>query len=217
MKKNIAEDKWTFPEILKEQYNRISPRAIQALESVVQPWSRRKGQSIVDQDEHCPHWIFVSYGLHRVMFTKNGKSDTLFFDGGGAVFTSFHYQVKKEKSVFRLEALMDCAGWTIKNDVWEELSNVFTDLVRFENALYRHQYYFLEEYYRRNTMSTPWERYECFFEKWPQILQLPTRSFTALTKYIPQKIIAEYLSISPQMLSRLRRREMEALRDHKKQ
>lgn len=211
--KNLAEDVHSLREIIRTFANDVGDDAISALESVSVPWSCRKRETIVDQDEICDRWVFVSKGLHRLMFTKNGKEDTLFFDGGGAVFTSFHAMVKGESGVFRLEAINECNGWMIKHDDYHVLVEKYPELLKFEVSLLRQQIYCLEEYYRKFTQTTPQERYQEFWRAWPHILtQKNHRTTNVLSRYIPLNVIAQYLSMTPQMLSRCRRREFDEAR-----
>lgn len=210
MKRNIAEDVWTLQEIILNQSYQISPEALKALERSMTRWRCRKGSAIVTQNEKCDRWIFISKGLCRVMFSKNGKDDTLFFDGGGAIFTSFHSIVADKDSIFRVEALTDSYGWEISHSKYSLLQTRFTDLLKFEIGLLRHQLYSLEDYYRRRALSTPQERYESFWGKRQEKLQYMAPH--VLSKFIPLKVLAQYLSMSPVMLSILRRRERERLR-----
>lgn len=171
MKKDIAEDIWTFEEIIMSQSQSVSPEAIAALKNSVSVWECRKGEAIVDQYEKCDKWIFVSKGLHRVMFSKNGKDDTLFFDGGGAIFTSFHSICADKTCIFRVEALRESYGWEISHYKYSRLQEKYPDLMKFEIGLLRHQLYSLEDYYCRRALSTPQERYEKFWSKRQEKLQ----------------------------------------------
>lgn len=208
MKNNVAEDEWTLREIILRQYPRCSNQALMALEQAATAWTCLKKEVIVEQGQLCPEWIFVAKGLHRIMFMKNGKVDTLFFDGGGAIFTSFHSIIAGKAGIFRLEALSDSYGWKIEHRNWLRLQERHPDLMRVELHCLRHQFYSLEDYYLRRALSTPRERYDTFWSKRSKILEY--LSPYVLSRHIPLKVIAQYLSMTPQMLSILRRREMEA-------
>lgn len=207
MKKNIAEDVWTFADIIKRQYPAISHEAIDAMSHHTRCWECKKGAAIVTPNDGCYKWIFVSRGLHRVTFTKNHKEDTLFFDGGGAIFTSFHSICADKECIFGLEALTDSYGWEMSHKDFTRLQEQYTDILKFEIGFLRHQLYSLEDYYRRRALSTPQERYEQFWGKRQEKLKYLAPHI--LSRFIPLKVIAQYLSMTPQMLSILRRRELE--------
>lgn len=213
MKKNIAEDEWTFSQIVHRQYPRTSTEAIRALGQVAKKWERRKGEAIVEQGELCDRWIFVSKGLHRIMFSRKGKTDTLFFDGGGAIFTSLHSFVAGKANIFRVEAITDSYGWEISHNHYRQLQERYPDLILFELNFMRYQLYSLEDYYKRRALSTPQERYDRFWSKRAEKLQYLAPHI--LSRFIPLKVIAQYLSMTPQMLSILRRRELERYRKRK--
>ncbi len=209
-KKNVAEDIWTLAEIIRRQCQQVSTQAIEAMENTVVYWECSKGDAIVEQNERCDKLIFVSKGLHRVMFSSNNKTDTLFFDGGGAVFTSFHTLCADKDCIFRVEALSDSYGWEISHYKYRLLQERYTDLLRFEVGLLRNQLYSLEDYYKRRALSTPQERYDKFWGKRQEKLRYLSPHI--LSRFVPLKVIAQYLSMTPQMLSILRRREADNIR-----
>lgn len=215
MKKNIAEYEWTFREIIRQHSPDISDEALEAFEGALTEWKCRKGQAFVEQDEFCNKWFFVSKGLHRVMHSRKDKTDTLFMDGGGAVFTSFHTFMVGKRGIFRVEALTDCFGWEIQHYRYKELVEEFPELLKFEVNLLRAQMWGLEISYMRRALATPQERYNQFWHDWPAAFQLDSHLAQNLMKYIPLKVIAQYLSMTQQTLSVLRRREMDKLRRQK--
>lgn len=215
MKKNMAEDEWTLAEIILDKCKDVSVRAIMALENACTRWKCKKGHAIADQDELCDRWIFVARGLVRIMYTKGKKTDTLFFDGGGAIFTSFHSIVAGQPGVFRMEALLDTRGWSIPHERYEAIAREYPELRMFELNFLRNQMYCLEEYYRWRAMATPQQLYDRFCIQWSSLLR--EHDPKVLSKYIPLKVIAQYLSMTPQMLSILRRRELEKSRESRAQ
>ncbi len=213
MKRNLAEYEWTFEEIIEEHFPKISLTALSAMSRATTPWKVKKRKPSVAQGELCNRWVFVSKGLTRIMFTKAGKTDTLFFDGE-AIFTSFRSLVSNKEGVFTLEALSDCWGWQISHDDYTNLTAEFPEILNFETSVLRKQLSALECYYERRAMSTPEDRFYSFEETWPDFF-INSHTSSVLTQYIPQKILASYLSMTPTMLSILRRREIERQRNLK--
>ncbi len=147
------------------------------------------------------------------MFNKNGKTDTLFFDGGGAIFTSFKGIFMNKEGVFRVEALADSCGWEISHKQYTRLQEQYHELLKFEIGVLRRQLCSLEDHYHRWALTTPHERYQMFWANQTEELKR-NRTPHLLSKFIPLKVIAQYLSMTPQMLSVLRRREVENRRKH---
>ena len=215
MKRNPVEDEWTFAEIIEDRLPKISLTALSAMSRVATPWKVKKRELIVKQGELCNRWIFISRGLARMTFTKAGKTNTLFFDGGGGIFTSFSSLINKEGSVFAVEALSDCWGWEITHEDYHKLTSEFPEIFEFEVWFLRNQYYALEGSYQRRAMTTPEERLENFQTVWTKNFEVSHWTSDRITQYIPQKILASYLSITPTMLSILRRREIDRQRAKK--
>lgn len=205
--KKITEERWTLEAILRTIYPGLSGATVKAFEkaSIEKAWL--KGDRIVRQGDLNERWTLLSNGLVRIVYNKNGKEDTLLFDGGGGIFTSFHSIFAHLPSAFSLEALTDCDGWEIEHNKFCELQERLPELKQFEILFLRNQLYGLEDSYVRRALSTPAEKYENFWSKIHETLKVLTPQ--ELTKYIPLKIIAQYLSMTPVMLSILRRREKE--------
>lgn len=195
-------EKWTLADILTQTQS-ISPEAIEAVEqaSVPREWSR--GEAIADQGKLCNRWIFVTKGLSRVMFTRGNKVSTLFFGGSEEIFTSFKSLCDNKEAVFRLEALTDCKGREVSHKRFELLQQEFPELVIFERNALRHQLYALEESYNQRGLLDARERYEKFWI--PRESRLLNFEPMMYGMKIPLKIIAQYLGMSPEMLSRIRR------------
>ncbi len=204
---------WTLADILT-QTQIISAEAIQAVENSVTPREWRRGKAIVEQGEYCDKWIFITEGLSRVMFTRDSKVNTLFLGGSGEIFTSFKTLCDHKDSVFRLEALTDCTGYEISHSKFSFLQQRYPDLVIFERNALRHQLYALEESYNQRGLLTARERYEKFWK--PREGNLLNFFPSTYSRRIPLKVIAQYLSMSPEMLSRIRRGLIEQSRKKKK-
>lgn len=216
MKKNPIEDEWTFSEIIEDHFPTISLKTLSAMSRVATPWKVKKRQLIAKQGELCDKWIFVSKGLLRMKYAKDGKTDTLFFDGGGAIFTSFSTLVHNEVNLFSLEALNECWGWEITHENYNKLTSEYPEIFEFEVWVMRNQFYALECSYQRRAMTTPEERLANFRTVWANNFKAsPPWNASKMTQYIPQKILASYLSITPTMLSILRRREIDRERGKK--
>ena len=207
-KTNIAEAEWSFDEIILNQSKDVSHEAIAAMRRCADSWSCPKGGSIVLQDQKCDRWVFVSKGITSINYSKDNKTSTLFFDFGGAIFTSFHSYVHNESSIFSVQALTECYGWEIPHDRYRELLRIYPDILNFEVEFLKGQLFSLEASYKRRALSTPMERYRQFWKNWPDL-----RSAPKLIQDIPLKVIASYLGMSQQHLSKIRRQEIEDSRN----
>ena len=211
--KGIIEDEWTFEEIIHLRTSDVTSEAITALKSASTVWYCSKGKSIVRKNEKCSRWIFISKGLASIVYEKGSKSTTLFIGGASGVFTSFHTYMADQNSIFTLEALTDCHGWEIEHDVYRELVKKYPDLLHFELNFPRTQLYELEVTYDRRALTTPLERYKTFWTHYPETCNTDERYGGTITQFLPLKVIASYLGMTQQTLSKIRRQELESLRN----
>lgn len=204
-------EKWALGDILTNTQH-ISSEAIEAVEraAIALEWGR--GEAIVEQGEICDRWVFISEGLTRIMFTRGRKENTLFLGGSGEIFTSFKTLCDSKGSVFRLEAMTPCQGWEVSHRRFAQLQQRFPELVIFERNALRHQMYALEESYNQRGMLSARERYEKFWI--PRESRLLNFVPNTYGMRIPLKIIAQYLGMSPEMLSRIRRSIIEQKRNN---
>lgn len=191
---------WTLADILTQTQN-LSAEAIIAVEKSVIPREWDQGEAIVKQNEYCDKWFFITEGLSRVMFTRGKKVNTLLFGGSGEIFTSFKTLCDHKDSVFSLEALTHCKGFEISHSKFNFLQQRYPELIIFERNALRHQLYALEESYNQRGLLNAKERYEKFWI--PREGNLLNFSPGTYSVKIPQKVIAQYLSMSPETLSRI--------------
>lgn len=214
--KNITHE-WTFEEIIRLYTSEVSPQAIAALRRACNPWRCVKGEQIVRQGEKCDRWIFIAKGLASIVYKKGTKSTTLFLGGASCVFTSFHSYMANKGSIFDVEALTDCYGWEIEHDIYKDLVKKYPDLLHFELNYMRIQLYELEVKYERWALSSPLERYRMLWNQYPEMLSSDPLYGSDMTQHVPLKVIASYLGMTQQTLSKIRRKELDSLRNGKKE
>ncbi len=196
--------KFSLTEILTAEYP-LSIDCLNAIEKLVPPWERQAGDNISVKGKINDKWIFISTGLCRVYTTKKNKEDTIFFGGAGDIFTSFHSIFLQKKSVLGLQALSDCSGWSLSHYKYCLLQEKFPELLKFEINLLRGQLFALEHYYYSRALTDSSQRLEQFYEKRDALLEVFQPQ--TLIKSKPLRILAQYIGISPQMLSLLRNRQ----------
>ena len=111
----------------------------------------------------------------------------------------------QKKSVLGLQALSDCSGWSLSHYKYCLLQEKFPELLKFEINLLRGQLFALEHYYYSRALTDSSQRLEQFYEKRDALLEVFQPQ--TLIKSKPLRILAQYIGISPQMLSLLRNRQ----------
>lgn len=181
----------------------VSPQCIEAVRKLSIPYHADKGEIIVRQEEICGDIYFFGSGTLRIALRKGQKEDTLCFGGAGDTFLSFHSYYNREPSRFMVTALENVEGWRLPIDRFRYLEKQFPDLIMWMRNLLVEQMYSFEGLYYNFSMSDAQERMESFWQSTPQALR--NISPNNLSKIVPLKFIAQYLGITQQTLSRLRR------------
>lgn len=183
--------------LINEIKSKISLKEEDA-EKVQSYWKRadlKKNDFLFQNGEVCEHDSYVVKGSLKASYVnaKTGKEEILFFAIENWWATDLDSFTKQTKSLYTIQALEDCTLLQIH-------FQAFNDLLREVPAMERYFRIILEGYIaslqRRiislNSFSAE-ERYRIFVSQYPEINQR-----------VPQYLIASYLGITPEFLSRIR-------------
>lgn len=196
-----------MPVSLHEILNLFSPvskECVAALERHATSAQYPSGTVIVSQGEKNPYVIFIRKGVSRVFFTRNGREDTICFGSGGDIFLSYHTCVSGEPAALSLQALEDVSLVRIPLADLESVMQDFPELTVCMYRFHMRQMFAFECSYRNRALTTPEERMRNFWDVRNDSLRVVPPNL--LMKVSPLKYFAQYLGITPQHLSRLRRK-----------
>ena len=171
------------------------------LEEIVRYYTAEKVSrktSLLRAGEICKFESFILKGCIKIFFiNQEGLEVVLSFATENwwvSDLLSFQEQVPTR---MHIEALEDTEVLSITREKKEELLEKFPSLEKmFRIIIQRHLYAYQERLFRSIALTAE-QRYDVFLSKYPE---LPQR--------IPQHLIASYLGISPEFLSRLRKRKL---------
>jgi CRP-like cAMP-binding protein len=162
--------------------------------SVLQPKKLRKRQYLVQAGELCRYECYVSKGCLRQYYVDDsGKENIVTFALEDWWISDMYGLVTGKPSLTNVDALEDSELLLIEKNVFEKLLSDTPKLERhfrimLQRAFIAHQQRLIEN------MNLPADQRYCnFIEKYPQ-----------LESRLPQKLIASYLGITPESLSRIR-------------
>lgn len=152
-----------------------------------------KNQYLVHEGDDVKYEFLVLSGLYKVFFLdEQGKEFIIQFakeDGWMSDYQAFFQQ--KKASVF-----IECieAGEVLFSSLEsrEKLASEFHKIEHFYRMKLTNGYVALQQRIKLLLSSTPQERYETFSKTYPDLMQR-----------LPKKLIAEYLGLSRETLSRL--------------
>lgn len=169
------------------------------LTTIALPMHLRQGEMIERVGEVSPGLIFVNSGCLMTYFTDTDAHDHVIqFAFTGWWTGDLHSLTKNVPSIYSTRALADSEVLILTKSALDELFRkhpVFERYFRiiFQNSLVTHQNRIIQ-----NFSATAEERYLAFRQKYP-----------TLEQFAPLKYIASYLGITPEFLSKIRRKRPE--------
>lgn len=156
----------------------------------------KQGEFVETVGKVTSYFIYVNSGCLMTYFTDGeGGDHVIQFAMAGWWTGDLHSLTKEEPSVYSTRALADSEVFYLPKADMEMLLEKFPRLERyfrilFQNSIISHQHRLIQ-----NLSVTADQRYENFSKRYP-----------SLEQYVPLKYIASYLGITPEFLSKIRRR-----------
>lgn len=159
--------------------------------------SYSRGDVMIGVGEMVPDVFIVEEGIVRFVDMNGDRERTFGFALAGTVFMSKHSFVMDLPSYYQVEACCESEVLVIKRDDFRRAINESKDL-----ALWMLDYAYGELFYQEHKNKaihngTAAERYRSIYADRPEILEK-----------VPQKIIASYLGVTPEYLSKLKRESL---------
>jgi len=175
---------------------KFSPEDIAVFDSLLRPKSVKKKQLLLREGEICDFEAYIVKGCIRTYYIdENGSEVILQFaveDWWVSDIGSFH---ERTPSLLYIEALEDSDLLTLNPAHKEELLAKVPQFERVFRLMIQRHLSALERRLIRTMAKTAEERYLDFMKQYPNI---------ALR--VPQHYIAAYLGMTPEFLSKIRRR-----------
>lgn len=167
-----------------------------SIRSVLIPARLRQGEFVETVGKVTANFIYVNSGCLMTYYTDGDGSDHVIqFAMAGWWTGDLHSFTKEEPSIYSTRALADSEVFYLPKADMEMLLQKFPRFERyfrilFQNSIVSHQYRLIQ-----NLSVTADQRYENFSKRYP-----------SLEQYVPLKYIASYLGITPEFLSKIRRK-----------
>ncbi|MBK6265116.1 Crp/Fnr family transcriptional regulator [Marivirga sp. S37H4] len=155
----------------------------------------KKGQFLLRKNEYCKHAFFVEEGLLRqYSINEKGKEHILSFAPENWFATDRESSVFNQPSVYYIQALEDSKVVMIDEDFIRLLSEKIPAFTDFNNRLLHNHIRHLQNRINLLLSAAAEDRYLQFIKMYPDLLLR-----------VPQTMIASYLGITPETLSRVRK------------
>jgi len=140
---------------------------------------------------------FVNTGMLRQFYLKEGNEFTDCFYSENEWVGNYISHLSKEASKTATVALEDCELLVMPFSEFEELAKTTPKAAEFSKIIGEQKLFELNKRNSSLLMDTPEERYYKLIQQKPD-----------LHKRVPQYLIAQYLGIRPESLSRIRKRHI---------
>ena len=159
------------------------------------PKKLRKKQYILQEGDVCKYNIFVTKGLLRAYtIDDKGNEHILQFALEGWWTADLYSFFTEEPSLFNIEALEDSELLLITHPSWESLLQQLPAFERYFRILIQNNLIATQRRLMESLSETAERKYLKFMKTYPESVQR-----------VPQHMIASYLGITRETLSRLRR------------
>lgn len=162
----------------------------------LRPLTLGKRQHLLQAGEPCTHLAFVTQGcLRSYSLNAQGHEHTLQFAPEGWWVSDMYSLLTQQSSTMNIDALEDSHLLLLAQTDMETIYAHFPVFERYFRLLMQSRFVALQERVNASLSQTAAEKYQHFLRKYPGISQR-----------VPQHVIASYLGITPESLSRVRRR-----------
>lgn len=167
--------------------------------SLMLPLQIKQGEMPEKIGEPTRYFIHVYSGCLMSYFTdKEGSDHVMQFATAGWWTGDLPSYTQQIPSLHATRALTDSEVLLLPRPGFDELLEKVPKFERYFRILFQNSLVTHQNRLSQNLASTAEERYLSFRKKYP-----------ALEQYVPQKYIASYLGITPEFLSKIRRKLME--------
>lgn len=185
-------------DILIETLNliiKLEAEEVNLLRKAFKTFYLKKNEFFLQSTEVNTKLGFLTKGLVRYFVFKDEEEATLEFTKEREFVADFGSFISKEPSIQNIQALEDCEFLIIDYDKLQHLYKVSKNANLLGRVIIEHRFIIMVNQLLTVHRYTPEERYRYFLEHYKE-----------LTQRIPQYLIASYVGVKPQSLSRIRKR-----------
>lgn len=187
----------TLEEYLKQKAD-LNNEELTLVKSLFQEIEFQKKSMVLEEGNICRHLYFIETGLIKAYFIdRNGEEVILNFASETWWITDIHSFEENKPSRLYIETLEPTVCRAITLDDQYKLFDSIPRLERFFRVLLQKHVGVLQERLFEHIAATAEDRYDGFLLRYP-----------SLSNRIPQNQIANYIGVSPEFLSRIRKRKV---------
>ncbi|MDW7690548.1 Crp/Fnr family transcriptional regulator [Flammeovirgaceae bacterium SG7u.111] len=155
----------------------------------------KKGEVLLAEGDVCDFVAFVESGIFRFFHLKEGdeKISGFFFEND--MMSNYPSFTNREPSTYYIDCMKDGAVWKIKKEDMVRLFEESHQLERLGRLMAERLFAMIVRRLESFVYETPEQRYQALLAKGSRLIQ-----------EIPQYMLASYVGVSAETLSRIRKR-----------
>lgn len=188
------EEKETLKELLKLECDYVMPdEVMDRFLSQGRVMQVRRWHTLIAAGDENPDVYITMDGILRCWYWDENSEKTAFFSTLPTMFINYHTYFGGQPSFYNFQACTPAKIVRIKRQHFDDLIEKSPEFARWNLRLTQTQLYYFELKHKLGTGLAK-DRYLALLKEIPDIVQ-----------EIPLRVVASYLGITPQHLSRLRR------------
>jgi CRP-like cAMP-binding protein len=185
---------------LVAQIAELESKELDLIKSCFKPFFLAKGAFYLRAGEINKHVGFLDKGLVRYFVYKNEEESTFEFTKEGEFIADYQSFNNLSASLQNIQAIEDCELLIINYPDVQTIFNTTKNGNLIGRHIIEHRFDVMVSRLLALYMQTPEERYKSFVDH-----------YADLTQRIPQYLIASFVGVQPQSLSRIRKRFAQGL------
>lgn len=190
MQQDLVNMRSTFSQLVD-----LSDEAWEAVLAVGQPNQYNRKQLLLEPGQVCDRMLFIHQGAMRLYRIQDGLDITyfFFFPDSFAFATDFASFKTDSPSQYYLECIDDCRVTTFPRTAIYSLYDQYPQMQKFGRLMAEYAYLMMDRrmsHFQFHNLET---RYLALLQEEPALLQR-----------VPQHLIATYLGVTPESLSRIK-------------
>lgn len=179
---------------LKAEF-RVSEELLDTVCDLFEIRELEKGDFFLKSNTYCKHMAFIKEGLMRVFALNEGKEITQWISRKEYYITDLASFLFNVPARWNIEALTGCTIYDITYSNYEKIGNIIPNWATIEKQFITHCFTTLENRVFQFLSLNAEERYQRYFEENKDIIAL-----------VPQQYIASMLGMTPETLSRIKKK-----------
>ncbi len=179
-----------------EEYITLSEELKSELEKRLNKEVFKKGELVLNADKICTESYFITEGILRTYFLKEGKEISEYFCGTDEWVNSPRSFMQRKKDIYYIDAIEDTEAYCINVNDLVYLFDNFPEMERYSRLSMGTFFGHMMERITSIRFTTAKEKYDHFCQTYHPIYHR-----------IPLGMVASYLGISPETLSRIRKQK----------